>query len=384
MADTMPDTVVYVSNAASKEIYALAMNRETGELSVLDKVSVPGTDKPSPASMPMAVSPDRRFLYAALRSDTFPASSFAIDRASGRLTHLATTPLQDSMAYIVTDRTGRYLLAASYPGNKLTINPIDEQGHVVEKPTQIVPDRPKSHCIFVDRTNKYCYATSLGSDIVMEWKFDPATGTLSPNGPGEVHTKPGAGPRHMALHPNGRFLYLITETTDTIGAYAVDPASGTLTELQFVDARPANFTDQPAAADLHVSPDGRFLYGKRAQDQYPGRLPHRSRQRHTVADRPLPNREDAARFQYRPTWPLSAVGGPRFEHDDGLPDRSAIGQPDQPQAILDGRAAQLDRDRRSALGTSCWSRCRVVVVLEVSEASRSSNPFSVCGSIVIS
>ena len=330
MADTMPDTVVYVSNAASKEIYALAMNRETGELSVLDKVSVPGTDKPSPASMPMAVSPDRRFLYAALRSDTFPASSFAIDRASGRLTHLATTPLQDSMAYIVTDRTGRYLLAASYPGNKLTINPIDEQGRVVEKPTQIVPDRPKSHCIFVDRTNKYCYATSLGSDIVMEWKFDPATGTLSPNGSGEVHTKPGAGPRHMALHPNGRFLYLITETTDTIGAYAVDPAYGTLTELQFVDARPANFTDQPAAADLHVSPDGRFLYGKRAQDQYPGRLPHRSRQRHTVADRPLPNREDAARFQYRPTWPLSAVGGPRFERDDGLSDQPTIGRADQP------------------------------------------------------
>jgi 6-phosphogluconolactonase len=261
MADTMPDTVVYVSNAASKEIYALAMNRETGELSMLDKVSVPGTNKPSPASMPMAVSPDHRFLYPALRSDTFPASTFAIDRASGRLTHLATTPLQDSMAYIATDRTGRYLLAASYPGNKLTINPIEEQGRVVEKPTQIVPDRPKSHCIFVDRTNKYCYATSLGSDIVMEWRFDPTTGTLSPNGPGEVHTKPGAGPRHMALHPSGRFLYLITETTDTIGAYAVDPASGTLTELQFVDARPPNFTDQPAAADLHVTPDGRFLYG---------------------------------------------------------------------------------------------------------------------------
>jgi 6-phosphogluconolactonase len=261
MADTMPDTVVYVSNAASKEIYMLAMNRENGELSLLDKVPVPGTDKPSPASMPMAVSPDRRFLYAALRSDTFPASSFAIDRASGRLTHLATTPLQDSMAYIITDRSGRWLLAASYPGNKLTINPIDDQGHIVEKTTQIIPDRPKSHCILVDATNRFCYATSLGSDVVMEWKFDPATGTLSPNGPGEVHTKTGAGPRHMALHPNGRFLYLITETTDTIGAYAIDAPTGTLTELQFVDARPAGFTDQPAAADLHVTPDGRFLYG---------------------------------------------------------------------------------------------------------------------------
>jgi 6-phosphogluconolactonase len=261
MAESTPDTVVYVSNAASKEIYILGMNRDTGELLMIDRVPVPGTDKPSPASMPMAVTPDRRFLYAALRSDTFPVSSFSINHSTGRLTHLATTPLQDSMAYIVTDRTGRYLLCASYPGNKLTVNPIDEAGHVVEKTTQIIPNKPKAHCILVDQANKYCYATSLGADIVMEWKFDPAAGTLAPNGPGEIHTKPGAGPRHMAFHPNGRFLYLITETTDTIGAYAIDAASGTLKELQFVDARPADFKEQPAAADLHVTPDGRFLYG---------------------------------------------------------------------------------------------------------------------------
>jgi 6-phosphogluconolactonase len=261
MAQIAPDTVVYVSNAASKEIYILAMDRDSGDLTLLDKVSVPGTDKPSPSSMPMAVTPDHRFLYAALRSEPYPGSSFAIDPASGRLTHLATTPLQDSMAYIVTDRTGRYLLSASYPGNKLTINPIDADGHIVEKTTQIIPDKPKAHCIIVDPTNKYCYATSLGSDTLMEWKFDPASGTLSPNGPGAVHTKQGAGPRHLALHPNRRFLYLITETTDTIGAYAVDPETGTLRELQFVDALPANFKEQPAAADLHVTPDGRFLYG---------------------------------------------------------------------------------------------------------------------------
>ena len=261
MAQNTPDTVVYVSNAGSKEIYVLAMNRDGGDLSLLDKVPVPGTDKPSPSSMPMAVTPDHRFLYAALRSDTFPVSSFVIDPASGRLTHLATTPLQDSMAYIVTDRTGRYLLSASYPGNKLTINPIDDKGQIVEKTTQIVPDKPKAHCIILDPTNRYCYATSLGSDTLMEWKFDPATGTLSPNGPGEVHTKQGAGPRHLALHPNRRFLYLITETTDTIGAYAVDPETGTLKELQFVNALPADFKEQPAAADLHVTPDGRFLYG---------------------------------------------------------------------------------------------------------------------------
>jgi 6-phosphogluconolactonase len=261
MAQDTPDTVVYVSNAASKEIYVLAMNRESGELTLLDKVSVPGTDKPSPASMPMAVTPDHRFLYAALRSDNFPASSFAIDRASGRLTHLATTLLQDSMAYIVTDRTGRYLLSASYPGNKVTINPIDASGHVVEKTTQIIPDRPKAHCILVDAANKNVYATSLGADLVMALRFDPGTGTLSPNGRGGIHTKAGAGPRHLAFHPNGRFLYLITETTATIGTYAIDKNEGTLSELQFVDTGDYNGKDSAAASDIHVTPDGKFVYG---------------------------------------------------------------------------------------------------------------------------
>src|SRR5207249_6431134 len=105
-------------------------------------------------------------------------SAFALDRASGRLTHLGTTPLADSMAYIVTDRTGRYLLSASYPGNKLTINPIGDNGLVVEKTTQIIPDRPKAHCILVDAANRNVYATSPGADLVMTFKFDPAPGPL--------------------------------------------------------------------------------------------------------------------------------------------------------------------------------------------------------------
>jgi 6-phosphogluconolactonase len=258
---TTPETVVYVSNAGSKEIAVFAMNRASGELAPIDTTPVPGTDKPSPASMPMAVTPDRRFLFAALRSDNFPATSFAIDPASGRLTVVATTPLTASMAYLKTDRSGRYLLAASYPGNQLSINAIGADGRIGEKPTQIIANRPKSHCILVDAANKHCYATSLGADIVMEWDFDPASGTLTPNGPGEVHTKSGAGPRHLALHPTGRYLYVITETTDTIGTYSIDPATGRLTERRFVDAKPTGFTGQPAAADLHVTPDGRFLYG---------------------------------------------------------------------------------------------------------------------------
>ena len=259
MAQGTPETVVYVSNAGSKEVFVLAMNRATGALELIEKTPVPGTDKPSPASLPMATSPDKHFLYAQLRSEPYPVSTFTIDRTTGRLKHLAATPLVDQMAYINTDRTGKFLLAASYVGAKLAIYPINEQSIVEAKATQILDTKPKAHCVVIDAGNKNVYVPVLGGDIVMELKFDPATGTVSPNGPGEVATKAGAGPRHLTLHPNGRFAYLITETTATIGSYAVDPASGTLKELQFVDTN--EYKEQPAASDIHVTPDGKFLYG---------------------------------------------------------------------------------------------------------------------------
>jgi 6-phosphogluconolactonase len=259
MAQSTPETVVYVSNAGSKEVFVLAMNRATGALELIEKTPVPGTDKPSPASLPMAISPDKHFLYAQLRSEPYPVSAFAIDRTTGRLTHLAATPLVDQMAYINTDRTGKFLIAASYVGAKLAIYPINAQSIVEATATQILDTKPKAHCVVIDAGNKNVYVPVLGGDIVMELKFDPASGRVSPNRPGEVATKAGAGPRHLTFHPNGKFAYLITETTATIGSYAVDPASGTLKELHFADTN--EYKEQPAASDIHVTPDGKFLYG---------------------------------------------------------------------------------------------------------------------------
>ena len=253
-------TIVYVSNAGDKEIGVFLMDRDSGALTAIERVPVPGTDKPSPTSMPLAVTPDHRFLYAALRSEPYPVSSFAIDQADGRLTHLGHAPLADSMAYIITDRSGRYLLSASYPGAKLAINPIDAQGRVGERPTQVLATEPKAHCVVVDRSNRWAYCTNLGGDIIMQLRFDPATGTVSPNAPATIATRPGAGPRHLAFHPTGRFLYLLNETDATLGAYAIDPASGALTELQTVPTLPPEFTGKPSAADLHVTPNGRFIY----------------------------------------------------------------------------------------------------------------------------
>jgi 6-phosphogluconolactonase len=260
MAQSKLETVLYASNAGGPEIYVMGMNRATGDLDVIEKVKVPA-DKPSPTSMPLALSPDHRFLYAAMRSEPFTVASFGIDKATGKLSHIANAPLTASIAYATTDRTGKWLLCASYPNAVLTVNAIGSDGRIESPPKQTVQNQPKAHSIILDGANKYAYSAILGADHIMQMKFDAMHGTLTPNEPPTISTKAGAGPRHLRLHPSGKFLYVITETTATIGAYAVDKDKGTLTELQFVETLPAEFKGEVSAADLQVTPDGKFLYG---------------------------------------------------------------------------------------------------------------------------
>jgi 6-phosphogluconolactonase len=261
MAADSLETTVYVSNAGSKDIYVLAMNRSTGALTLIEKTPVPGTDKPSPASLPMALAPNKRFIYAQLRSPPYPVSSFAIDHSTGRLAHLGMTPLVDQMAYLNVDRTGAHLLAASYVGAKVASYPIDRQNIVQDPATQIIDTKPKAHCVYIDAANRNVYVPVLGGDEVLQFRFDPASGRLAPNDPPAVATKPGAGPRHLTIHPNGRWAFLITETTATIGTYAIDKDNGTLAEVAFVDTGDYNGKESAAASDIHITPNGKFLYG---------------------------------------------------------------------------------------------------------------------------
>jgi 6-phosphogluconolactonase len=261
MAADAPETFVYVSNAGTRDIHVFGMNRNSGELTPIEKAPVPGTEKTSLASLPMALAPNKRFIYAQLRGEPYPVSSFTIDHTSGKLTLIDTVPLVDQMAYINTDRTGKHLLAASYAGNKVAVYPIDALYTVEEKADQIIETKPKPHCIYVDGGNKHVYVPVLGADYIMQFKYDAGKGTLTPNEPPTVAVKEGAGPRHFTIHPNGKWGYLITETTATIGTYAIDKDKGTLTEVAYVDTGDWNKKDSAFASDIRVTPDGKYLYG---------------------------------------------------------------------------------------------------------------------------
>lgn len=262
MAADVPETFVYVSNAGTKDIHAFGMNRNTGELSAIDKTPLPGTDETSLASLPMALAPSKRFIYAQLRGKPYPVSTLSIDHKTGKLLLVDTVPLVDQMAYLNVDRAGKHLLGASYAGAKVAVYPINALYAVEEKPTQVVDTKPKAHCVFLDVSGKHVYVPVLGADHIMQFTYDSAAGKLTPNDPPTISTKPGSGPRHFTIHPNGKWGYLTCETSGMVGAFAIDKDKGTLSEIGYVETGDyKSFKDGNAAAsDLHVTPNGKFVY----------------------------------------------------------------------------------------------------------------------------
>lgn len=251
-------TIVYVSNAESNDIYVLQLNRQTGELLLVETVAIPGVTR-SGMSTPMAVSPDRRFLFVATRGEPQAVATFTIDAGSGKLKYVGSGPLVDSMPYIATDRTGRFLFAASYPGHKLTISPINAKG-IVQPTQQVLENHTNAHSILADAKNRYVLAMTLGNDLINVFRFDARTGKLEPNTPPSVSVTAKTGPRHFVFHPNGKLLYMLGELDATVHVFDWDARNGQLKEKQSVNALLPGTTGRIAAADLHLTPDGRFLY----------------------------------------------------------------------------------------------------------------------------
>jgi len=268
-------TFVYVSNAEDGDISTYSMKPD-GALQPGARVKV------ASAVMPMAVSPDRRFLYAAVRSRPYSVHAFSIDSATGALTPLGVSPLAESCPYISLDKTGRFLFGASYAANLITVKPIGADGRVAAEPLQIIPVGRNAHSIRTDETNRFVYVPTLGSDAIFQFNFDAKSGRLSSNTPAVVLVKPLTGPRHFIASRDNRFVYVLNELLATVTTFSLDGNTGLLTGQDSVsglppdtklapgmprgpitgpNAPPPRNTDNDIwAADIHATPDGRFLY----------------------------------------------------------------------------------------------------------------------------
>ena len=175
--------------------------------------------------MPMAVSPDKRFLIAAVRSKPFEVVTYAIDRKTGALKPLSNGPLADSFPYISLDKTGRFLLGASYGGHQVSVNAIGKDGKVSE-PLQVIPTARNAHSIRTDNTNRFVFVPHLGTDQVFQFLFDEKSGRLTANTPPVLQLKQGTGPRHLIVSSDNRFVYLLNELTGMVTTLSLDPNAG--------------------------------------------------------------------------------------------------------------------------------------------------------------
>jgi 6-phosphogluconolactonase len=267
-------TFVYVSNANDGDIGVYTLNAD-GSLQPGARVAAGNL------VMPMTTSPDKRFLYASVRSRPFAVISYAIDKKTGALTKVSGAALADSYPYISTDRTGRVLMGASYGGHQVGVNAIGKDGKV-SAPVQVIPTARNAHSIIIDKTNRYVFVPHLGTDQIFQFKLDAKAGKLVSNTPPLVQMKAGSGPRHIILSSDNKFAYLLTELTGTLVTLSLDAKTGLLTEVSSVSALPADSKLVPGvagapvgapggppprdvsndiwASDLHLTPDGRFLY----------------------------------------------------------------------------------------------------------------------------
>jgi 6-phosphogluconolactonase len=263
-------TFVYVSNAEDGDIATYRMLPENGALEPGPRVRV------APMVMPMATSHDKRFLFAAVRSKPYSVVTFSIDPRTGALAPVSSSPLPESMCYISLDKTGRYLFGACYAGSLVSVQAMDKDGRISTEPLQLIATGRNAHSIRIDGSNRFVFVPTLGSDAVFQFKFDAKSGRLSSNTPSLILVKPTTGPRHVITSPDNRFVYVDGEMFGTVTTFALDSVTGLLTEVDSASgvppdrklvagtvrgSQPGRNTDSDIwAADIHMTPDGRFLY----------------------------------------------------------------------------------------------------------------------------
>jgi 6-phosphogluconolactonase len=254
----------------SQGIYRARIDLSSGALSGLElaaKIKDPSF---------LAIHPSGKFLYAVGEVGTFAGktggalSAFAVDPASGNLKLLNQQSSRGAgPCHVNVDREGKNLLVANYGGGSVAVLPIEADGRLREASDFVQhagksvnprrQERPHAHSINLDPAGRFAVVADLGLDKVLVYKFDAAAGRLIPNEPPHASVAPGAGPRHFAFHPSGRYAYVNNEIHSTVTAFRYDSTAGTLSELHTISTLPGEHKGN-STAEVLVHPSGKFLY----------------------------------------------------------------------------------------------------------------------------
>src|SRR6186713_1337023 len=251
------------TSGTSDGIYVYKFNTETGENSFVSSVK---TSNPSY----LTISPNKKFVYAVNEDAPGNVTAFVFNKPNNMLLQVNQQPSQGKHpCYITIDKTGKWVIVGNYGSGTLAVLPVNKDGSL-GKPTDSVLHEGSSvnserqvsahvHATVLNSNNKTLYVPDLGMDDVMLYNLDTKTGKLKEFVPPFIATEPGAGPRHIDIHPNGKYAYLMEELTGSVSVYEIEK-NGYLSLLQNISGLPRDFDGAVGSADIHVSPDGKFLY----------------------------------------------------------------------------------------------------------------------------
>jgi 6-phosphogluconolactonase len=252
------------TNEGSQGIYIFNFDAKTGKLNLLNHLE--GVTNPSY----LCFSRDKKHMYAVEETENGHVSSIAIHPKSGLLTWVNRVKAEgDAPCHVATDKSGKWCFVANYSSGNISVLPIQKDGSL-SKAIQTIDHKPKlpndnldgiphAHSVNVAPNNKDIFVCDLGIDKIMHYELDATTGKLSPAKIPYIETKSGAGPRHFAFHPHNKVVYTINELNSTITAFQYK--SSTLMEMESYHTLPNEYKGYNSCADIHISPDGKFLYG---------------------------------------------------------------------------------------------------------------------------
>jgi 6-phosphogluconolactonase len=256
-----PPSVIAYASGYGPNIDVLSVDPLTGALTLRAKV-------PSFGSAPsfLSINRARTNLYALDESPAGRVGAYAIDPATGGLSFLnAVSSGGNGPAHVSIDATDRFVFVANYGDGTVSVLPVGTAGKL-SPPVQTLVVGAQAHMAVADPSNRFVFVPCKGSDYVAQFVFDGSTGRLTPNAVPRVATAAGAGPRHLAFHPNGKVAYLINELDNTMTAYAFDARAGTLAAIETRSTLPAVFTGKDTAAEVWVDPSGAWVLGSNRGD----------------------------------------------------------------------------------------------------------------------
>ncbi len=251
----------------SEGIYVFSFNKTDGTAKELSHIK---TSNPSF----ITVSPNKKNIYAVYENANTKGTggdvaSFSFDKKTASLTFINKQSSEGNHpCYVTNDKTGKWLIVGNYSSGNFAILPIDSYG-TIAKANQTVQHygkgsdstrqkSPHVHATVLSKNNKKLYVTDLGTDKIMCYDFNGKTGNVKPSSQKYIATEAGSGPRHLDISKNGKYIYLVKEMMGSISVFSNNDDE--LKLVQTISTLPSAYKGAAGSADIHISPDGKFLY----------------------------------------------------------------------------------------------------------------------------